>query len=105
MCLGIPARIVELHGENGHLATADVLGVKRQINVGLLEEAVQPGDWVLLHVGFAVNRLSEEELELVNASLQMMGRASEDDALASLEAELEQRSRRRTEQEEVEQWA
>lgn len=105
MCLGIPGRIVELHEENPHLATADVFGVKRQINVGLLEEGVVPGDWVLLHVGFAVNKLSDEELELVNASLQMVGNTSREDALASLEAELEERSMRRTEQEGVEQWA
>lgn len=97
MCLGIPARIVE-HLDHPHLATADVFGVKRQINVGLLDEAVVPGDWVLLHVGFALEKLGPEELERAYASLNMVGSASDGMAMASLEAELAERSERRMEQ-------
>ena len=53
MCLGIPARLVD--GDTGHpdLATVDMGGVRRVINMGLLEEPLQAGDWVLVHMGFA----------------------------------------------------
>ena len=49
MCLGIPGRIVELH-DNPHLATVDVLGEKSTINIGMLEEPLIPGDYVLIHL-------------------------------------------------------
>lgn len=91
MCLGIPGRIVELL-DNPHLAIADVVGVKRRINVGLIDEGVAPGDWVLLHVGFAVEKLDAEGLERVNTSLQLVGAGSDDMALSSLESELAERS-------------
>ena len=55
MCLGIPARIVELL-DNPYLATADVLGDKTTINIGMLEEPPEPGDYVLIHVGFAMEQ-------------------------------------------------
>lgn len=71
MCLGIPGRVVEL-GENPHLATVNVFGAKRQINLGLLEEPVQPGDWVLIHVGFALSRLDEADAELVAGGLDLL---------------------------------
>ena len=106
MCLGIPAQIVALH-DHPHLVTADVFGARRQINVGLLEDGVAVGDWVLLHVGFAVNKLGPEELERVQASLRLVGNADDGDdgdSLAGLEAELAERSMRRQQQEEVDQW-
>ena len=57
-----------------HLARVDVSGVGRMINIGLLEdEHLAPGDWVLIHVGFAMSRIDQEEAELALASLQMMG--------------------------------
>jgi hydrogenase expression/formation protein HypC len=110
MCLGIPGRIIDLHDENPHLAMADVFGVQRQINVGLIDDGVVPGDWVLLHVGFAINKLGPEELAQVQASLSLVGNREGDsgdqqDPLADLEAELAERSMRRTEQGGVEQWA
>lgn len=74
MCLGIPGQIVELHPQHDHLARVDVSGVGRMINIGLLEdEQLMPGDWVLIHVGFAMSKIDEEEAALALASLQMMG--------------------------------
>jgi hydrogenase expression/formation protein HypC len=74
MCLGIPGQIVELHPHVEHLARVDVSGVGRMINIGLLEdERLAPGDWVLIHVGFAMSKIDEQEAALALASLQMMG--------------------------------
>ena len=56
MCLGIPGEIVELLDDRPDLAKVDVSGVKRAITIGLLEdETLEPGDWVLIHVGFALS--------------------------------------------------
>lgn len=68
MCLGIPAQIVEPPADG--LARADVGGVRREISVALLDGAVQPGDWVLIHVGFALNRIDEEEARATIALLE-----------------------------------
>lgn len=72
MCLGIPGRVIEL-GEHPDLVTADVFGVTRQINVALVEEAVQPDDWVLIHVGFALSKLDPAEARQAAESLEMLG--------------------------------
>ena len=80
MCLGIPGQLVELVDSNDHLARVDVSGVTRIINIGLLEdEHLQPGDWVLIHVGFAMSKIDEEEATLALASLQLMGQAYGDE--------------------------
>ncbi len=74
MCLGIPGQVVEMHTHHEHLARVDVNGVGRMINICLLEdEHLVPGDWVLIHVGFAMSKIDEEEATLALASLQMMG--------------------------------
>ena len=77
MCLAIPAQIVQLFPERD-LATADVSGVKRNVNIGLLEgEHIQAGDWVLIHVGFAISKVDEKEarasptLEFAACTLRM----------------------------------
>ncbi len=61
MCLGIPAQLVE--GDAGHpdLVMAEVGGVPRVINLGLLDERPGPGDWVLVHMGFAMSVMTEAE--------------------------------------------
>jgi hydrogenase assembly chaperone HypC/HupF len=61
MCLGIPAQLVD--GDTGHpdLAMADMGGVRRVINMGLLEEPLQAGDWVLVHMGFALQAMTADE--------------------------------------------
>ena len=85
MCLGIPGQVVELVDHNDQLARVDVSGVTRIINIGLLEdEQLQSGDWVLIHVGFAMSKIDEEEAQLALASLQMMGAAYTDEVQALL---------------------
>jgi hydrogenase expression/formation protein HypC len=85
MCLGIPGQIIDFM-QHEHLARADVSGVTRIINIGLLEdEDVDKGDWVLIHVGFAMSKIDEAEANRALEGLQLMGRAYEDemDALMS----------------------
>ena len=83
MCLGIPGQVVELLDEHEHLARVDVSGVGRIINIGLLEdEDVRCGDWVLIHVGFAMSKIDEEEAQLALASLRMLGEVYDDEVQA-----------------------
>jgi hydrogenase expression/formation protein HypC len=80
MCLGIPGQLKEFTESNAHLARVDVSGVTRIVNVGLLEdEELVPGDWVLIHVGFAMSKIDEEEAATALASLQLMGQAYDDE--------------------------
>ena len=80
MCLGIPGRLVEFVDANDQLARADVSGVTRIINIGLLEdERLEPGDWVLIHVGFAMSKIDEDEANLALSSLKLMGQAYGDE--------------------------
>jgi hydrogenase expression/formation protein HypC len=80
MCLGIPGQIREFSDVHEHLARVEVSGVMRIINVGLLEdEDLRPGDWVLIHVGFAMSKIDEAEAALALASLQLMGQAYDDE--------------------------
>jgi hydrogenase expression/formation protein HypC len=60
MCLGVPGRIVDI---DGMLATVDFFGVKRQVRLELVDEPVQPGDYILNHVGFAIRRIPEEDIQ------------------------------------------
>ncbi len=64
MCLAIPGKIVELQGDR---AIVDFGGVKQEVDVSLLED-VEEGDWVIVHTGFAIQKLSEEEAK---ASLEV----------------------------------
>jgi len=82
MCLGIPGQVTELLAHE-HLARVDVAGVGRIVNIGLLEdERPVPGDWVLIHVGFAMSKIDEEEAEMAMSSLEMMGQAYTDEMAA-----------------------
>ena len=86
MCLGIPGEVVELDDDNPHLAKVEITGVRRTINIGLLEdEHVAVGDWVLIHVGFAMSKIDEEEAARALEGLRLMGQAYADeiDALRS----------------------
>jgi hydrogenase expression/formation protein HypC len=74
MCLAIPVKVMECL--DGDQALADVGGVQKTIDVSLLD-GVQPGDYVILHVGFAINRLDEEEARKTLAMLQEMGVGTE----------------------------
>ena len=72
MCLGIPGRVVALR-DNPHLATVDVLGEKATINIGMLEEPLAAGDYVLIHVGFAMSKIDPAEARKALEGLQLMG--------------------------------
>ena len=84
MCLGIPGEVVEIVGTNRHLAKVDVVGVRRNVNIGLLEDdgGVVPGDWVLIHVGFAMAKIDEAEAARALEGLQLMGAAYTDEVEA-----------------------
>ena len=76
MCLGIPGQIVELVDQQHHIAKVDVSGVCRNVNVGLLatgEDAAEIGDWVLIHVGFALSKIDEEEARATLEFLENLG--------------------------------
>lgn len=72
MCLGIPGRIVALR-DNPHLATVDVLGEESAINIGMIEEPLSPGDYVLIHVGFAMAKIDIDQARQALDGLQLMG--------------------------------
>jgi hydrogenase expression/formation protein HypC len=76
VCLAIPGRVIEIVDEENRLALVDVAGVQRRVNIGLLDEggtSAGPGDWVLIHVGFALSLVDEEEAAATLALLQGMG--------------------------------
>ena len=76
MCLAIPGQIVEVIDEANRLATVEVAGVRRTVNIGLLDadgDGAQAGDWVLIHVGFALSRIDEEEAVATRRLLEAMG--------------------------------
>jgi hydrogenase expression/formation protein HypC len=72
VCLAIPGQIVEITDAENSLARVDVVGVRRTVNVGLLDGA-EPGDWVLIHVGFALSKIDEEEALATRRLLELMG--------------------------------
>jgi hydrogenase expression/formation protein HypC len=61
MCLGIPARVVSVGDDHPDLATVEMVGLRRTVNVGLLDEAPAPGGWIVVHMGFALSTMTEEE--------------------------------------------
>jgi hydrogenase expression/formation protein HypC len=91
MCLGIPGEIVEILSDRPDLAMVDVCGVKRAINIGLLEdESVLPGDWILIHVGFALSKIDEVEAKAALDFLESIGQAYEDELEALRESMIEE---------------
>ena len=87
MCLGIPGQITDCVDREHSIAKAAVSGVKRNVNVGLLTEgpdAVDVGDWVLIHVGFAMAKIVEEEARSTREFLEQLGAPYEAE-LAELE--------------------
>jgi hydrogenase expression/formation protein HypC len=83
MCLAIPGRVVELVDPEHRIASVDVAGVRRKVNIGLLDgerssddgtgTGVGPGDWVLIHVGFAMSRVDEAEALETRRMLEALG--------------------------------
>jgi hydrogenase expression/formation protein HypC len=72
VCLAIPGQILEVVDESNRLARVDVAGVQRNVNIGLLDDA-GVGDWVLIHVGFAISQVDEEEARATRNLLERMG--------------------------------
>lgn len=74
MCLAIPAKIVEFSAEEHNRALVEVVGVRRHVDTGLLaDESLRTGDWVLVHVGFAMSKISEEQALDQIRTLTMLG--------------------------------
>ena len=84
MCLAIPGQIVEIVDEPNRLARVEVAGVRRNVNIGLLDGA-GPGDWVLIHVGFAISQIDQAEAQATLALLEEMG-AEYEQELSELKA-------------------
>ena len=93
MCLGIPGRVIAITDARNKLGMVDVCGVRRQINLACVindEHPVQScvGDWVLVHVGFAMSRINEDEARLTLTLLEQLGEAqSEIEAMRAHEKE------------------
>ena len=74
MCLAIPGKVVELVPGSPNLGTVEVVGVRRKVDLGLLENDMPvPGDWVLIHVGFAMSKISEADALEQMRTLAMLG--------------------------------
>lgn len=82
MCLGIPGEVVEILSDRPDLAMVDVSGVQRAINIGLLDEAPAPGEWILIHVGFALSKIDESEAKATLEFLESIGQAYADEIAA-----------------------
>jgi hydrogenase expression/formation protein HypC len=74
VCLAIPGKIVALDSQDSRLAIVDVVGVRRRVDLGLLQDDPPvPGDWVLIHVGFAMSKISELDARDQMQTLRMLG--------------------------------
>ena len=82
MCLAVPAKVVEIVDEENQIAKVDIGGVRRNISVALLED-VRVGDWVLVHVGFAIQKVDEEEATQTLTLLRQLGQGIEDELVAT----------------------
>ena len=90
MCLGIPGEVIEILTDRPDLARVDVSGVRRAINIGLLvDEDVRPGDWILIHVGFALSKIDEAEAKAALDFLAGIGQAYDDELRALQESRIE----------------
>ena len=90
MCLGIPGEIVEILTDQPDLAKVDISGVRRAINIGLIvDENPQPGDWILIHVGFALSKIDEAEAKSAMDFLEGIGQAYDDEIEALRESRIE----------------
>ena len=88
MCLGIAGQIIEFVSTSTDVARVNVFGVERVINIGLVaNEGLNPGDWVLIHVGFAIAKMDEAEAKASMAFLQGMGEAFTNEIAAAWDQE------------------
>jgi hydrogenase expression/formation protein HypC len=80
MCLGIPGQIIDIVDDVNYIAKVEVSGVRRNVSIALLgTEGIAPGDWVLIHVGFAMSKIDEVEARETMKMLQLMGQAYADE--------------------------
>ena len=80
MCLGIPGKILDIVDDTNSIAKVEVSGVKRNVNVALVRtEGIGPGDWVLIHVGFAMSKIDEVEAQETIKALNAMGEVYTDE--------------------------
>jgi hydrogenase expression/formation protein HypC len=90
MCLGIPGEVIEFVDGQPDLAKVDVSGVKRVINIGLLaDDPPKPGEWVLIHVGFALSKIDEDEAAAALEFLEGIGQAYEEELAALQQSMIE----------------
>lgn len=90
MCLGIPGQIIELVDEVNHIARVEVSGVKRNVNVAVVHhEGIAPGDWVLIHVGFAMSKIDEREAQETLKLLRRMDDVYTDELQMLRESQIE----------------
>jgi hydrogenase expression/formation protein HypC len=90
MCLGIPGEVIEILPDHSDLARVNVSGVRRVINVGLLtDDPPKPGEWVLIHVGFALSKIDEGEAAAALEFLEGIGQAYEDELRALQDSMIE----------------
>jgi hydrogenase expression/formation protein HypC len=90
MCLGIPGEVIEVLADQSDLARVNVSGVRRVINIGLLaDDPPEPGQWVLIHVGFALSKIDEAEAAAALEFLEGIGQAYEEELRALQESMIE----------------
>ena len=90
MCLGIPGRIVDIVDDANSIAKVDVSGVKRNVSVALVRpEGIAPGDWGLIHVGFAMSKIDENEAQETLKALYTMGNIFTDELQMLHESQIE----------------
>jgi len=80
MCLGVPGKIIDI---TGSMATVDFWGLRRQVNIDIVDEPVQPGDYILNHVGFAIRRIPEESIAETLSLYEILMKEAEEDAMAA----------------------
>jgi hydrogenase expression/formation protein HypC len=80
MCLGIPGQVIDIVDDANSIARVQVSGVKRNVSVALVRpEGITAGDWVLIHVGFAMSKIDEHEAQETMKALQLMGQTYADE--------------------------
>ncbi len=80
MCLGIPGRVIQVEPLT---ALVDIWGVKKRVRLEIVDEVVRPGDYVLIHVGFAIRRIPPEEVQETLALYDQLIRAADEDLMAA----------------------
>ncbi len=80
MCLGVPGRVIEVHGQT---ASVDFFGVRRETRLDVVDEPVQPGDYILNHVGFAIRKIPAHEIQETLALYELLLKEAEGDMMAA----------------------